>query len=234
MKNGLNDEWFEVLLKAAVIQNSINEIERYPPQEEIDKLQISDVRDHKIRKMIKRFWCRQWFSKAQRIMKKTVAVFFITLGIGFIALLQFKEVRASCYDILVQITSKYIQFDYNAVDEELEAFNIGYVPEGFYKVEESHSASMYYIAYENENGERLSLKNYKSVSVNVDNENHIITDITINGSLGQYFSATDERFENVLIWNNDKGFFIITTYLDKEEILKVAESINFLEERDKK
>ena len=93
---------------------------------------------------------------------------------------------------------------------------------------------MYHIAYENENGERLSLENYKSVSVNVDNENHIITDITINGSLGQYFSATDERFENVLIWNNDKGFFIITTYLGKDEILKVAESINFLEERDKK
>ena len=27
---------FEVLLKAAVIQNSMNEIEPYPPQEEID------------------------------------------------------------------------------------------------------------------------------------------------------------------------------------------------------
>ena len=45
MKSGLNDEWFEVLLKAAVIQNSMNEIERYPPQEKIDKLQISDACD---------------------------------------------------------------------------------------------------------------------------------------------------------------------------------------------
>ena len=234
MKNGLNDEWFEVLLKAAVIQNSMNEIEPYPPQEEIDNLQISDACDYKIRKMIKRFWRRQWLSKVQRITKKIVAVIFITVGVSFIALLQFNEVRAACYDILVRFTSRYIEIDYNAPDEELEPFNIGYVPEGFYKVEESNSASMYHIAYENENGERLSLENYKSVSVNVDNENHIITDITINGSLGQYFSATDERFENVLIWNNDKGFFIITTYLGKDEILKVAESINFLEERDKK
>ena len=46
MKNGLNDEWFEVLLKAAVIQNSMNEIEPYPPQEEIDNLQISDACDY--------------------------------------------------------------------------------------------------------------------------------------------------------------------------------------------
>ena len=157
MKNGLNDEWFEVLLKAAVIQNSMNEIEPYPPQEEIDNLQISDACDYKIRKMIKRFWRRQWFSKVQRITKKIVAVIFITVGVSFIALLQFNEVRAACYDILVRFTSRYIEIDYNAPDEELEPFNIGYVPEGFYKVEESNSDSMYHIAYENENGERLSL-----------------------------------------------------------------------------
>ena len=78
---------FEVLLKAAVIQNSMNEIEPYPPQEEIDNLQISDACDYKIRKMIKRFWRRQWFSKVQRITKKIVAVIFITVGVSFIALL---------------------------------------------------------------------------------------------------------------------------------------------------
>jgi len=126
MKSEWNDTWFEVLLKAAVIQNSLNEIEQYPPQEEMHKLQISDACDHKIRKMIKRFCRRQRFSKARRIMKKTVAIIFMTIGISFIALLQFKEVRAACYNILVQITSKYIQFDYNAPDEELEPINIGY------------------------------------------------------------------------------------------------------------
>ena len=225
MKNEWNDEWFEVLLKAAVIQNSLNEIEWYPPQEEIDKLQISDACDYKIRKMIRRFWCRQWFSKAQRMMKKTVAVIFITAGIGFITLLQFKEVRAACYDILVQITSKYIQFDYNAPDEELEPISIGYVPEGFYKVEESNYAGMHYIRYENENGEKISLQNYKSGGSNLDNEHHVITDVTINGSPGQYFSATDEKFQNMLIWYNDKGFFFIITSLEKDEVLKVAENI---------
>ena len=143
MKSEWNDTWFEVLLKAAVIQNSLNEIEQYPPQEEMHKLQISDACDHKIRKMIKRFCRRQRFSKARRIMKKTVAIIFMTIGISFIALLQFKEVRAACYNILVQITSKYIQFDYNAPDEELEPINIGYVPEGFYKIEDSNYAGMH-------------------------------------------------------------------------------------------
>ena len=225
MKSEWNDEWFEVLLKAAVIQNSLNEIEQYPPQEEIDKLQISDACDYKIRKMIKRFCCRQRFSKAWRIMKKTVAVIFITVGISFIALLQFKEVRAACYDILVRITSKYIQFDYNASDEELEPISIGYIPEGFCKVKEFNDINMYYIAYENEKGERLSLDCYKSGSSSLDNEHHVITDVTINGSPGQYFSTTDERFQNMLIWYNDKGFFTIVTSLDKDEILKIAENV---------
>ena len=225
MKSEWNDTWFEVLLKAAVIQNSLNEIEQYPPQEEMHKLQISDACDHKIRKMIKRFCRRQRFSKARRIMKKTVAIIFMTIGISFIALLQFKEVRAACYNILVQITSKYIQFDYNAPDEELEPINIGYVPEGFYKIEVSNYAGMHSIRYENENGEKISLHNYKSGGSNLDNEHHAITDVTINGSPGQYFSATDEKSQNMLIWYNDKGFFIIATYLDKDEILKIAENI---------
>ena len=77
----------------------------------------------------------------------------------------------------------------------------------------------------NENGEKISLHNYKSGGSNLDNEHHAITDVTINGSPGQYFSATDEKSQNMLIWYNDKGFFIIATYLDKDEILKIAENI---------
>ena len=83
----------------------------------------------------------------------------------------------------------------------------------------------YSIRYENENGEKISLHNYKSGGSNLDNEHHAITDVTINGSPGQYFSATDEKSQNMLIWYNDKGFFIIATYLDKDEILKIAENI---------
>lgn len=233
MKNGCNDEWFEVLLKAAVIQNSMNEIECYPPQKEIDKLPISDSCNHTIRRMIKRFRRRQWFGKVQRITKKTAAVLFITLGISFIALLQFKEVRAACRDILVRITSRYMEFDYNVSDEEPEPFNIGYIPEGFYKVEESKQG-IYSVRYENENEENLIVRQLKNGNVKLDNEHHDITDITVNGLPGQYFAATDEGFRNILIWYDDRSLFIVKSTLDKDEILKVAESIKFLEERDKK
>lgn len=42
---------------------------------------------------------------------------------------------------------------------------------------------------------------------------------------GQYFSSKDKGSMNMLIWYGDKGYFIIRSNLDKEEILNVDENI---------
>lgn len=224
-KGAMDSEPSEALLKAAILQYSMDELKGYPSLEELDKLQISDICDHEIRNMIKRFWRRQYLSQCLRKIGKTAAVIIMTAGISFMVLLQFKEVRAACYNIWVQVTNRYIQFDYNALDEELETVTLGYIPEGFYEVGKDKLAGMYVLDYENAGGEELNLTYYKSGTSNLDNEHYDITDVTVNGSSGQYFSSRDEKFMNMLIWYNDKGCFIISSTLNQNEILKVAENI---------
>lgn len=225
IKNNPEEEAFEALLKAAVWQYSINELEQYPMKEELDKLVISDTADDKIRRVIKQCQQKEWLCKGLKAMGRIAAVIVIAAGISVAFLPQFKDVRAACYRVWIQITNRYIQYDYEATGEGLEDIEFGYIPEGFYKVREDADIRTYYARYENDKGGAFDLFYSISVSSNLDNEHHIITDIKVNGSDGQYYASTDERFSNMLIWYNDDGCFQIDASLDKDEILKIAENI---------
>ena len=81
MRNGPDEDIFEEFLRQAVVQYGFNELERYPSDEEMDKLSISDACDDKIRKMIKRFQRLQSLNKGLKIMKKTAAMITVAAGI---------------------------------------------------------------------------------------------------------------------------------------------------------
>ena len=227
MRNGPDEDIFEALLKQAVVQCGLNELERYPSDGELDKLTISDACDYKIRKMIKRFRRTQSLNHMLKIMKKTAAMITIAAGISFIFLFQFEEVRAACYNIWIQVTNRYVQYDYEALDEGINEIELGYIPEGFHMVKEMKDEHSYFVLYENDQGGEFHFDYSKSGTSHLDNEHYNITDITINGSSGQYYSSTDERFTNMLIWYNDYGRFFLSSTLGEDEILKIAENIKY-------
>lgn len=218
---------FEALLKQAVIQYGMNESEHYPSGKEMDELLISDACDQKIRKIIKRFRRMRHLHEGLKIMRKTAAMITAAAGLSLIFLFQFEEVRAACYNIWIQATNRYIQYDYEAVDEGAAEIKLDYIPDGFHMEEEIDNERSYFAVYENDQGGELHFDYSQSGTSHLDNEHYDITDITVNGSAGQYYSSTDERFTNMLIWYNDNGCFFISSTLDKEEILKIAENITY-------
>lgn len=227
MRNGPDEDIFEEFLRQAVVQYGFNELERYPSDEEMDKLSISDACDDKIRKMIKRFQRLQSLNKGLKIMKKTAAMITVAAGISFIFLFQFEEVRAACYNVWIQVTSRYVQYDYAASDEGVGEIELGYVPDGFHIVQEMKNEHSYFVLYENDRGGEFHFDYNQSGTLHLDNEHYDISDITVNGSSGQYYSSTDERFTDMLIWYNGYGSFLLNSTLGKDEILKIAENIEY-------
>lgn len=226
MESEFDDEIFEALLKAAVIQNSLKELETYPSEEELDKITISDACDRKIRRMIKKYWFKNRLIKGLKVTQRVASFIAIIMGVSFIALLQFKEVRAACYNIIVQITEKYVQFDYHSVKDKYNyKLNLNYIPDGYYETERSETETDCSLIYKNSIGDYIAIYYAIETSNNIDNEHYIITDITINGNHGKYFSSTDSRFNNVLTWYTDKGYFLIESSLDKDELIKIAKNI---------
>lgn len=221
-----DDDVFEAMLKAAVIQESLDEIENYPPSEELARYVVSEARDYKIRKMIMHYWHKRRMIKALRYTKKIASVFLIVLGFSFLVLLSFDEVRAAFHKVIIQIYEKYILFEYKtSVERPSNPIELGYLPDGYFETERIDNDYEMSVLYENQEGDYIIISYAVELNVTIDNEHYVIADVLINDAEGNYFASSDVDFANQLIWYDEEGYYWIMSYLDKEEILKIAKNI---------
>lgn len=221
-----DDDVFEAMLKAAVIQESLDEIENYPPSEELAGYEVSEVRDYKIRKMIKHYWQKRRMAEALRVTKKIASVFMIVLGFGFLVLMSFDEVRAACHKVVIQIYEKYILFDYKAsVERKSNSIELGYIPDGYSETERMDNEYEMSVLYENQEGDSIFVFYTVELNVTIDNEHYVKSDVLINGADGNYFASLDGDFANQLVWYDEEGYYWILSSLDRKEILKIAKNI---------
>lgn len=79
---------------------------------------------------------------------------------------------------------------------------------------------------ENADGTQISLNCYQNNhTLQIDNEHYTIENVNVNNLPGTYFCSINKKFENILVWNNDKQYYILTSVLDKDVLLKIAENI---------
>ena len=226
MRNNFEYEIWESLLKAAVIKNSLDELENYSP-EEISKTTLPAHYDQKMQRLVQRLHYKNAIRNSLFYVKKIVVLLFILMGISFLFLLHFDEVRAPCHDVITYIYEKYILFQHEAdLGEELTSVKLGYIPEGFSLSEETLSESGYDAVYSNSQGDMLFFEStpYKHIS-QADNEHYDIYEVKIGHYTGQFFNSTDERFPNILYWQNETEYYCLEAPLPEDEIKKIAENI---------
>ena len=226
MRNNFEYEIWESLLKAAVIKNSLDELENYSP-EEISKTTLPANYDQKMQRLVQRLHYKNAIRNSLFYVKKIVVLLFILMGISFLFLLHFDEVRATCHDVITYIYEKYILFQHEAdLGEELTSVKLGYIPEGFSLSEETLSESGYDAVYSNSQGDMLFFEStpYKHIS-QADNEHYDIYEVKIGHYTGQFFNSTDERFPNILYWQNETEYYCLEAPLPEDEIKKIAENI---------
>ena len=226
MRNNFEYEIWESLLKAAVIKNSLDELENYSP-EEISKTTLPAHYDQKMQRLVQRLHYKNAIRNSLFYVKKIVVLLFILMGISFLFLLHFDEVRATCHDVITYIYEKYILFQHEAdLGEELTSVKLGNIPEGFSLSEETLSESGYDAVYSNSQGDMLFFEStpYKHIS-QADNEHYDIYEVKIGHYTGQFFNSTDERFPNILYWQNETEYYCLEAPLPEDEIKKIAENI---------
>ncbi len=217
MRNNFEYEIWESLLKAAVIKNSLDELENYSP-EEISKTTLPAHYDQKMQRLVQRLHYKNAIRNSLFYVKKIVVLLFILMGISFLFLLHFDEVRATCHDVITYIYEKYILFQHEAdLGEELTSVKLGYIPEGFSLSEETLSESGYDAVYSNSQGDMLFFEStpYKHIS-QADNEHYDIYEVKIGHYTGQFFNSTDERFPNILYWQNETEYYCLEAPLPED------------------
>lgn len=226
MYKNITDDLFESLLGLAVYENSLSEAAVYP-EAEIEQITISVNCDIKLKKINRKVKLTKSLKSAFHTLAKAAAFVGIGLGISFTALLFNSEVRATCYNVVVNFYEKYVEILIHPSTSDKEVYiTAGYIPEGYTLTDNDTDKYMSTLVYHSMKGEQLFIQ-YSQFNVNqqIDVENYQIRTITIGSATAKLFSALEPDFSNMLILYSDNGSYTIIANLSEDELIKIAENI---------
>ncbi|MBQ3524260.1 MAG: DUF4367 domain-containing protein [Clostridia bacterium] len=174
-------------------------------------------------------WKRKLFNKMRdnryhRFTTKTVKVLMIAAVLSALLLTAFVIPSSREYIIdNFDIFSRYqlTESNDNSVNGEI---TVGYIPEGFEKINEYVSSKNIFLDYENSSGTIINIiKSSSANKVEFDTEAGIIDNIIINDTTYTFYD--DETDYNCIVWNKNDYVYQIHSTVSKGELLKIAETV---------
>jgi len=116
-----------------------------------------------------------------------------------------------------------IAFNENEWHYSNKNFSINYVPLGFEKTEEASTSATEYVRFSKDD-DYFSVKiNFLNGHTSIDTENATLENLTVNG----YEAIISIKPEiKILLWHTDEYVFRVSGTLEKEKLLRIAESIH--------
>ena len=174
-------------------------------------------------------WKRKLFNKMRdnryhRFTTKTVKVLMIAAVLSALLLTAFVIPSSREYIIdNFDIFSRYqlTESNDNSVNGEI---TVGYLPVGYEFVDKKISSKIATYNYSNLENKLITITKFSSsIKVEFDTEQGEVTNITINGKSYTYFVDKDKY--NYLIWNENDYVYQMHSFLSKEEMIKIAETV---------
>lgn len=227
MKATLKNELWEALVKTAVIQYSNEENSSIPTEEELKILELPENYERRLNNFIKHYSKRKNWKSLLYYSRKIASIILIIIGITFTGLLQFEEIRAACLNVFIEIHDKYMQIDFIPSASESESTSrLRNLPDGFHLAEFTADEYQNYWRYENYSNDIIELYIFKQeYTIYLDNEHYNVSDIQINHYNGKFFESNNSNFMNYVTWNTDTEYFSLSSSMDKNFLIKLAENI---------
>lgn len=227
MNDTLKNELLEALIKTAVIQYTYEENSSIPTEKHLETIELPVNYERKLNNFVKKYAKRKKRKPLLFYSKKIASIILIIIGITFVGLLQFEEIRAACYNVFIEIHKKYIQIDFVPnISENNPSPKIKNLPDDFYLTQSLADEYQSYWRYENASGDIIELFVFvQERTIYVDTEHYDVTDIRINNCNGKFFESNDSSFMNYMIWNTDAEYFRLSSSLQKDLMINLAESI---------
>lgn len=213
-----------------ILENDVRELT--PDEEELCRrayrsfLQKVDVQK-RIEKKQKDIW--RWKKRTSRFVS-AAACLVLLLGIATpIALAKVEFIRVKVLQLLIDVQEEYTEL--SLVEDTETSFNVpgdwrgeyylSYIPEGYAL---SYIDPVYDEVIYNYN-DTMSIEYHECSigdTVNVDSENANISYDFVHGEV----ALVIEKDDTVVTWSNGEKYFIVKTYLSREETLKIASSLH--------
>lgn len=226
---------YDEKLRAAL--RSVMEEEWAAVEEELKHVEPHVFSDRFNRRMEEVMRVREKKKRRSDIVRYVAAAIVTVLLVGGILFVGSKDLQASKFNLeIVEWFEKFFTMEEGEDTREeddilFEESQIGYIPEGFEKVEESVRFSRVY--YKNQNAQEdyfiLHVHRDKTTSF-VDNE-EIEQNIGVNEDGFEYrYIYKEDMKENIVSWADKEDiYYYLRGTLEKEEIIKIMDGITYRE-----
>lgn len=198
-------------------------LDQLPTEKELNHI-FSKTFEEKMKKFLKKN-SDKYFIKS---FKKIAVTFLIISSIILTTVMSVEALRVKMFKVIKEIYKELtsISFIVDNDDSNIDfiVMKPEYIPKGFDKIDTEKLYTMIFITYKNEGGEEIIYKQNKITNGTsiIDTENAEIENIVINGYKGQIVYKNET---NHLIWLDNEYLYSIRSTIEKEELIKIAESI---------
>jgi len=175
---------------------------------------------------------RKFRSRIQQLSKR-VAIFIAIALVGiFVTTMSVEAFRIKLFNIVTEVTDKYTKVSIVETENGLESqidwdsyFTPECIPKGYNYSKSENFGEIKIIFYFNDASKEIQ---FSQTPVNpeyqIDTEDAVVTEVTVNGEKGV---LVDKEGLRTLIWTTDEKTFHIIGEMERDEIIKMAESLKY-------
>ncbi len=220
-ENDAFDKAFDMLLTEAAIMADENIGKKLEEPEE--EIVFSAAHKEKMRKIFQRERRKRLMASASKWSKRCACILLVIVSAASVSIISVDAWRSKIMSFMFDPKSPNTDFSFNAESYSDSKISVGYIPENFNLTYYDGEDGM---VLRFENGDLYFDINIDSAegSVGIDTEGAVIEELTIQGDKAIYSS---NKRVNILLWNDDDDVYTICSNIDKEDMLKIGESIKY-------
>ena len=224
-----NQVSFDSLLRMAVRETYMDQVNAIPPENELEKiLHPDDNFKNKIKAIVRRENRNEKLVHFSRAASKVAVVILVCISLTFASLMTADAVRESVATTILEWHDKFtrIFIETDAQPERLSEIKFNYIPEGFELVEEESIKDESFMIYTFSDNKKDFLRihiNFRSSKI--DNEYSSYYIISIGNKKGIWIN---NEYTNQLIISSGNYCYNITSSLPIENVIDVYKNIEIL------
>ncbi|WP_411678027.1 DUF4367 domain-containing protein [Caproicibacter sp.] len=233
-KAKLNRELFEAMLKEAVNENFEKEVQSLPSEAALADCELSSGTKRRIESMIREARMKSLLRRVRAVTKRVAVLLAIMIPVSLGSLLSVEASRNAIFNQIMNWKSNNVDIHYQGTSSSQsgsESDNIlkpQYLPEGFVEVQTIQVGRETVTKYQDKKETTIYLHQCSLAGeglLSVDTEHTTREEIELQGEKALLFSAKSPGETSYLIWSNQSRSFLLSSVIDPEQLIKIAQSI---------
>ena len=237
LSKNANSRLWDALLKELLIENMNMQVADLSGN---DAPMPSESFEKNISKIARSVGRKEAARNVAKLMKNGTITLAVVLSITFCMLLTQPKVYAAVSDVIkTAISGGFDKYTFSGDNAEFDStVRLGYVPQNYELRNAEFSgnayASLIYVNIADEAKGKDEADEIKldygisaSTSFSIDNERHECKEISKSGTVYHLYIAKEEDDWSSIIWQKNGYAFCIDAHFDADELVKIAENVEF-------